>query len=84
MHIQPFAVFMPCGSLERGKEMEKNKIIAPKQNSLNDNERLEIARLLLKAGFTVRIGKEKRGNSTVSVIEFWEEKIIDKKERSVI
>ena len=64
--------------------MEKQKIIAPKQNSLNDNERLDIARLLLKAGFTVRIGKEKRGNSTVSVIEFWEEKTIDKKERSVI
>jgi hypothetical protein len=62
----------------------KNKIIAPKPNSLNDNERLDIARLLLKAGFTVRIGKEKHGNSTVSVIEFWEEKTIDKKERSVI
>jgi hypothetical protein len=52
----------------------KNKIIAPKPNSLNDNERLDIARLLLKAGFTVRIGKEKHGNSTVSVIEYWEEK----------
>jgi len=54
--------------------MERNKIIAPKTNSLNDVERLEIARLLIKAGFCVRIAKEKRGNGTVTVVEYWEEK----------
>lgn len=53
---------------------EKNKIIPPRTNSLNDAERLDLARLLIKAGFAVRIGKEKVGNSTVTVVEYWEEK----------
>ena len=52
---------------------EKHKIIPPKANSLNDAERLEIARLLIKAGYAVRIGKAKIGNSTVTVIEYWDE-----------
>lgn len=30
-----------------------------KTGSLNETERLEIARLLIKAGFTVSLGKEK-------------------------
>lgn len=51
----------------------RNKIIAPKANSLNEQERLEIARLLLKAGFSVRVGNEKQGNRTVSFVEYWEE-----------
>ena len=54
--------------------MERTRITPPKYNSLNDSEKLEIARLLIKAGYTVRIVKEKKGNSTVSAIEYWEEK----------
>lgn len=53
---------------------DRNKIIAPKANSLNEQERLEIARLLLKAGFSVRVGNEKQGNRTVSFVEYWVDK----------
>ena len=56
---------------------ERNKIIAPKANSLNEQERLEIAKLLLKSGFTVRVGSEKQGNRTVSFVEYWQEKSVD-------
>ena len=55
----------------------RNKIIALKANSLNEQERLEIARLLLKAGFSVRVGNEKQGNRTVSFVEYWQEKSVD-------
>ena len=57
----------------RGNQFSKVVIIPPKANSLNDAERLEIARLLIKAGYAVRIGKAKIGNSTVTVIEYWDE-----------
>ncbi|MGX8126100.1 hypothetical protein ACWTV9_07580 [Clostridioides difficile] len=36
-----------------------SKIYAQKNGSLNDTDRLEIARLLIKAGYTVRLDKEK-------------------------
>lgn len=37
--------------------------IQPQKNgSLSEPERLEIARLLIKAGYTVRVGKEKPAN----------------------
>lgn len=39
------------------------KIENVKSGGLNEADRLEIARLLLKAGYTVRLGKEKPGNS---------------------
>lgn len=39
------------------------KIENVKSGGLNEADRLEIARLLIKAGYTVRIGKEKPGNS---------------------
>ena len=35
------------------------KITDQKNGQLNSNDRLELARLLIKAGYTVRIGKEK-------------------------
>ena len=56
----------------------RNKIIAPKSNSLNEAERLEIARLLLKAGFSVRLGTEKQGTRTVSFVEYWEEDLTNR------
>lgn len=35
------------------------KITDQKDGQLNSNDRLELARLLIKAGYTVRIGKDK-------------------------
>ena len=38
------------------------RIYSLKHGSLNESDRLELARLLIKAGYTVRIGKEKTPN----------------------
>lgn len=54
--------------------MERNKIIPPKKNSLSEEDRLKLATLLIKAGFTVRVDKEKNGNTTSYYVEYWEEK----------
>jgi hypothetical protein len=35
------------------------KIYSQKQNALNETDRLELAKLLIKAGYAVRIGSEK-------------------------
>ena len=43
------------------------KIYAQKNGSLNEVERLELAKLLVKAGYTVRLGKEKQGNKATNV-----------------
>jgi hypothetical protein len=53
---------------------ERNKIKSVRQGALNDADRLELARLLVKAGYCVRIGKEKDGNTNVTVVEYWEDK----------
>lgn len=53
--------------------MEKIKIIAPRNNGLNEAERLELGKLLMKAGFTVRVGSETKNGRTVYFVEFWEE-----------
>ena len=53
--------------------MEKIKIIAPRNNGLNEVERLELGRLLIKAGFTVRVGSEVKNGRTVYFVEYWEE-----------
>lgn len=48
----------------------ETKITVQKSGQLNDNDRLLLAQLLIKAGYTVRIGKEKRDgakNSTIFV-----------------
>lgn len=47
------------------------RLYAEKGHSLNDGERLELGRLLLKMGLTVRLGKEKQGNSNVQFVEFY-------------
>ena len=44
------------------------KIYSLKNGSLNESDRLELARLLIKAGYTVRIGKEKAPNKNTNVI----------------
>lgn len=50
--------------------------IYSKPGTLNETERLEIARLLIKAGYTVKLGKDKvKGKTTyVHHIEYWEHK----------
>lgn len=50
------------------------KITNQNATGLTDADRLELAKLLIKAGYTVRIGKEKQGNKTTAFIELMEDK----------
>lgn len=52
---------------------ERQKIYAQRGGTLNDQERLELCRLLVKAGYTVRIVAEKPSGSgtAVRVVEYW-------------
>ena len=47
------------------------RIYPQKNGSLSETERLEIARLLVKAGYTVRIGKEKPANKPNGAYVFY-------------
>ena len=51
----------------------KGIILPPDANALNKEDRLAIASLLVKAGYTARIRKEKTGNTTRTVVEYWED-----------
>ncbi len=51
----------------------KGKILPRDINARNKEDRLAMASLLIKAGYTVRIRKEKIGNTTRTVIEYWED-----------
>lgn len=57
--------------------MPKQRIYSIKNNSLNEQDRLEIARLLIKAGYAVRLGKEKdttkKSGPNIYFVEYWEE-----------
>lgn len=55
--------------------MQKQRIYSAKNNSLNEQDRLSLASLLVKAGYTVRLGREKQGKSNTYsyFIEYWEE-----------
>jgi hypothetical protein len=46
---------------------------------LNDDDRNQLVCLLAKAGYAVRIGKERPGGrgQTIYFVEFWEEEIED-------
>ena len=48
------------------------KIYALKSGSLNELERLEIAKLLVKAGYTVKLGKEKANGKSSSYTHYVE------------
>ena len=48
--------------------MEEQRIVAQKSSKVNDEDRLALAALLIKFGYTVRIGKEKRESEKVSTI----------------
>lgn len=54
--------------------MDKNRIYSQKNNALSANDRLAIAQLLIKAGYAVKIGREKKDNSSTYVyfVEYWE------------
>lgn len=47
------------------------RIQPQKCGSLTESERLDIARLLVKAGYTVRIGKEKPSNKPNGAYVFY-------------
>lgn len=53
----------------------KNRIVSNKTVTFNNEDRLQLATLLIKAGYSVRIGKEKtEGKSTTTTfVEYWEE-----------
>lgn len=47
------------------------RIFPQKNGSLTEPERLEIAKLLIKAGYTVRVGKEKPANKPNGAYVFY-------------
>ena len=53
-----------------------NRIYSQKNGSLNEQDRLALAQLLIKAGYTVRLGKEKqnqRQNAQYThYVEYWD------------
>lgn len=53
------------------KEDKRQRIIPVA--SFNREKRLELAKLLIEAGFTVREGKERSERRTVFFVEYWEE-----------
>ena len=55
------------------KKDKRNRIIPPKSNGLNEADRIQIAALLVKAGFAVKLGQEKIGSRTTYFVEYWEE-----------
>lgn len=56
--------------------MGKFKITDQKNGNLNEADRLELARLLIKAGYTVRVGKDKipGKNRNYYYVEYEEDK----------
>lgn len=55
----------------------KQRIYSVKDKGLNDQERLDLARLLIKAGYVVKIGREKpsRKSSYMYYVEYWEDEV---------
>ena len=50
----------------------RQRIISIRANALNEADRLELAQLLIKAGYAVRMGTDKIGNSrSVYYVEYW-------------
>ena len=48
--------------------MEECKITAQKDAKVNDSDRLALASLLIKFGYTVRIAKERKDGKTTNTI----------------
>ena len=54
--------------------MEHIKIYAQKNGRMNEEDRLKLAELLIKAGYTVRIGRASiPQNKTAPAVEYWTE-----------
>ena len=56
--------------------MEKQRIYKTNPTTdgiLTESEMMQIAALLVKVGYAVKVGKEKRGNSSIKYIEYWAE-----------
>ncbi len=51
--------------------MDKQMIEAQKGFTLNENERLQMATLLIKAGYSVRITRIKQDGKSSICIEYW-------------
>ena len=60
------------------------KIYTLKNGSSNEADRLETARLLVKMGYSVRLGREKEGAKSTFryFIEYWEGKASDNESNS--
>lgn len=55
--------------------MEKKRIYAQKQGSLSTEERVKLAELLIRAGYSVRMTRipSKTGKTYVHAVEYWTE-----------
>ena len=62
-----------AGVNRNGGGVVKQVITPQKGGALNDQERLDLCRLLVKAGYTVRISTVKNGNTTAKAVEYWRE-----------
>lgn len=54
----------------------RQRIYNVKNNALNEQERLDLARMLAKAGYAVRLGRVKqnpKSNTYTYFVEYWEE-----------
>ena len=55
----------------------RQRIYSAKNMSLNEQERLDLSRLLVKAGYAVKIGREKQEGKAnapyVYFVEYWED-----------
>ncbi len=53
----------------------RQRIYSIKNNGLNEQDRLDLVRMLAKAGYAVKVGREKIGKSSSYsyYVEFWEE-----------
>lgn len=56
-------------------EGQRQRIYPVLKGKINDEDRTTISALLVKAGYTVRVGSEKPGGKGQSIyfIEYWEE-----------
>ena len=54
--------------------MEHFKISAQKNGKMNEEDRIKLAELLIKAGYTVRMGRVSAPNNKTSpAVEYWTE-----------
>lgn len=54
--------------------MSKQRVYSLARTGLNESDRLELARLLIKAGYAVRIGRAKNAKGVAETfVEYWKE-----------